>query len=710
MLTPYSYLDTLLCQTLSAVLHSDKRRNRIKTLDEYYHIRANITCASIAQEILDQSKLTNAAAAKKDSSRTTVVLLVMLLLLTWLYLILSVSTDIFEKHPITFETVLTPISLVASGISHMLHLPVTLPMAVYEGVSWQARKALSSILPHNHNAKRTAFVGRSTNSELNSLMNQLAVERTNRYLAMQHSKALVGAQDIMLTSDDSTRLKIFDSTTKGLFNLAALVDNGLNPKLTIPTSSDSSPDMKMESNVNNLDEEEASDDEEQHTEQAAADLKVAEAKLKPLQEYATSITFDPKLGEGLYLVGAGVRKKSIVKLYAVAMYSSASVLSNASSSSTLHAAARTFDQSTSTTSFVLEMVYSVGAEKIAGAIADSVKPRYEGSPSDVSSLESLIVDGVNSIGGQASKGTIFRFDCSSDGVGVSVNGKVQGTAKFASLGSAFVDVFMDKDAVSPTLVDSCVETWSNKEAKALSSSLVQLNKLLLLGVDSNHDHDEQPAKQTDNQDADTTKHSAIESKMKPLKDYATSVTFDPKLDDGLYLIGVGVRKKSIISVYAVSMYSSAAVIETLSRFPKGKQQRHDASEALHSTARTFGQATPSTTFVLEMTYSAGAEKIATAIGESVKPRYEGSSTDVYALESLIVDGVNRKGGQASKGTIFRFDCSKDGVSVTVDGTLQGTANYEGLGSAFVDVFMDSAAVSPTLVDSCLDTWTGVSLD
>ena len=211
------------------------------------------------------------------------------------------STDIFEKHPITFETVLTPISLVASGILHMLHLPVTLPMAVYEGVSWQARKALSSILPHNHNAKRTAFVGRPTNSELNSLMNQLAVERTNRYLAMQHSKALVGAQDIMLANDDSARLKIFDSATKGLFNLAALVDNGLNPELTIPSSSDL-PDMKMESDVNNLEEEEASDDEDQHTEQAATDLKVAESKLKPLQEYATSITFDPKLGEGLYLV------------------------------------------------------------------------------------------------------------------------------------------------------------------------------------------------------------------------------------------------------------------------------------------------------------------------------------------------------------------------------------------------------------------------
>ena len=87
---PYSYIDTFLCQTLSAVLHSDKRRNRIKTLDEYYHIRANITCASIAQEILDQSKLTN-AAAKKDSSRTTVVLLVMLLL--------SHSVDVSDSAP-----------------------------------------------------------------------------------------------------------------------------------------------------------------------------------------------------------------------------------------------------------------------------------------------------------------------------------------------------------------------------------------------------------------------------------------------------------------------------------------------------------------------------------------------------------------------------------------------------------------------------------
>ena len=51
-------------------------------------------------------------------------------------------------------------------------------------------------------------------------------------------------------------------------------------------------------------------------------LQAVEEQLNPITEYATGITFNPKLEEGLYLVGAGVRKKSIIKVYAVAMYSS----------------------------------------------------------------------------------------------------------------------------------------------------------------------------------------------------------------------------------------------------------------------------------------------------------------------------------------------------------------------------------------------------
>jgi len=93
--------------------------------------------------------------------------------------------------------------------------------------------------------------------------------------------------------------------------------------------------------------------------------------LNSVTEYATSISFDPKLEDGLYLVGAGVRKKSIIKDYAVAMYSSPKVLVAASSSS-LGKAARSFTPSSPTmTTFILEMVYSVGAEKIASAIGES---------------------------------------------------------------------------------------------------------------------------------------------------------------------------------------------------------------------------------------------------------------------------------------------------------------------------------------------------
>ena len=211
-------------------------------------------------------------------------------------------------------------------------------------------------------------------------------------------------------------------------------------------------------------------------------------------------------------------------------------------------------------------------------------------------------------------------------------------------------------------------------------------------------------------EADTKeRNEAAERKIKPLKEKATGVLFDPKLEDGLYLVGAGVRKKAIINVYAVGMYSSPPALEALSQFPKGKQKK-EAQSALRDTARTFNEYTLTTSFVLEMTFKADAATIAGAIAEGVKPRYSGSLSDVTELENLIIEGVKSKGGQATKGTIFRFDCTKEGVKVSVDGTEQGVANFDGIGSALVDVFMDDNAVSSQLVDSCLDTWPGSGLE
>ncbi|EJK65539.1 hypothetical protein THAOC_13586 [Thalassiosira oceanica] len=90
----------------------------------------------------------------------------------------------------------------------------------------------------------------------------------------------------------------------------------------------------------------------------------------------------------------------------------------------------------------------------------------------------MITEGVNRVGGQAVKGTVFRFDCTSRGVAVSVNGLSQGSASFEGLGAAFVDVFMDDDAVSPTLVESCLSMWSGATSNTLAIDLLQASSRL----------------------------------------------------------------------------------------------------------------------------------------------------------------------------------------------------------------------------------------
>mmetsp|Transcript_32367 Transcript_32367/g.65866 ORF Transcript_32367/g.65866 Transcript_32367/m.65866 type:complete len:1853 (+) Transcript_32367:339-5897(+) len=434
-------------------------------------------------------------------------------------------------------------------------------------------------------------------------------------------------------------------------------------------------------------------------------LESIESTLKPIEESATGVTFAPKLDDGLYLVGCGVRKKGPIKVYAASMYSSATVLNNASSQSNLRNAARSFDSSSPTTSFVLEMTFNAGAEKIAGAIAESVKPRYNGDPSDIDDLEALIVAGVNKKGGQASKGTIFRFDCSEDGVSVSVDGNAEGQASFKEMGSSFVDVFMDDNAVSPTLVDNCIKTWGSGEANVISSRLSELSndKPVNKGNEKRVQKKEQAKSKVD---AELVKLEVIESKLKPVQDAATGVAFDPKLDDGLYLIGAGSRKKSFIKLYAIAMYASPTVLHFLSSFQLGEEHQREASLALRNASRALDTLSPTTSFVLNIVFPVDAKTIAGAIAKSVQVRFGGPSSDVDELESLITEGIKRKGGQATKGTLLRFDCSKVGVSVSVDGNLQGIARGNDLGKALVDVFMDEKAVSPTLIESCLKTWCG----
>ena len=179
-----------------------------------------------------------------------------------------------------------------------------------------------------------------------------------------------------------------------------------------------------------------------------------------MTDKATGISF-PKVLKGLDICGVGCRKKGPIKVYSVGLYASGlkEKLSNLSQSSKVALAALQKGAGTdSPMSFLLEMNFKVGAEKMASAIAEGVEPRHTGDASEVAALKDLIFKGVSGKGA-ATKGTTFQFDCSNDGVGVSVDGKSQGSVGGSKLSSAFCNIYVDNDTVSPPLRKNCLSNW-----------------------------------------------------------------------------------------------------------------------------------------------------------------------------------------------------------------------------------------------------------
>ena len=180
-----------------------------------------------------------------------------------------------------------------------------------------------------------------------------------------------------------------------------------------------------------------------------------------------------------------------------------------------------------------------------------------------------------------------------------------------------------------------------------------------------------------------------------MSDKATGITFADK-SNGLGIFGVGVRKKGPIKVYSVGMYSSDDFKDTLKEVSRAADKGKKASAALQNGAHENP-----TSFVLHMNFKVGAEKMASAIAESVEPRHSDSS-DVNNLKGLIFKGVSGKGA-ASKGTILQFDCSPEtGVDVSVDGKEQGNVPSPALAKAFCDVYLDDKCVSPALRENILE--------
>lgn len=148
------------------------------------------------------------------------------------------------------------------------------------------------------------------------------------------------------------------------------------------------------------------------------------------------------------------------------------------------------------------------------------------------------------------------------------------------------------------------------------------------------------------------------------------------------------------------MYCSSTLRSALSDVSKSADRGKKALKALQSGAKEND-----TTFRLQMNFKVGAEKMASAIADSVAPRHNGSSNEVEQLKEMIFNGVATKGA-AVKGTTMEFECSKGGVGVKVDGKEMGTVPSPGLAKAFCDVYLDENGVSPTLKNSCLENCFG----
>eukprot|EP00956_Cyclotella_meneghiniana_P004774 scaffold5874_cov29-Cyclotella_meneghiniana.AAC.5 len=145
-------------------------------------------------------------------------------------------------------------------------------------------------------------------------------------------------------------------------------------------------------------------------------------------------------------------------------------------------------------------------------------------------------------------------------------------------------------------------------------------------------------------------------------------------------------------VYSVGMYSDNEAKDSMSSI--SKSNKPDAISALRSAIKK----STGTTFVLKMNFKVGAEKMASAIAESVEPRTSDKG-GVETLKQLLVDGIASKGA-AVPGTKIQFDCSGDGIKVSVDDKEVGVV--PGLCESFCDVYLDDKAVSPALRDSCVD--------
>ena len=137
-------------------------------------------------------------------------------------------------------------------------------------------------------------------------------------------------------------------------------------------------------------------------------------------------------------------QKGPIKVYALGLYSPSDAF-DAPDEPSLWSKLRLSKSGDGARGIVCVLTFKVSAQKMSGALIDSLKPRFKGPSSALDALSDKIVEGCSGGGG---KGTVFEFLCESkDKIRVSVNGNDQGVVEASNVGGAFADIYLDEKGV-----------------------------------------------------------------------------------------------------------------------------------------------------------------------------------------------------------------------------------------------------------------------
>ena len=164
--------------------------------------------------------------------------------------------------------------------------------------------------------------------------------------------------------------------------------------------------------------------------------------------------------------------------------------------------------------------------------------------------------------------------------------------------------------------------------------------------------------------------------------------------DGLDLAGLGIRKKGPINVYSVALYAAKA--PCVKDCNNCEEYKMPAKVAEGNYAKEI---------VLKMSRSVGAEKMAGAISDAVAPRMKGK--DMVVLNELKEAMSAGLSGGCKTGTLLSFKApSKTKMIFSVNGKAQADLNSAALVTAFLNTYVDSKCVSPTLKSDLCTTIRG----